>query len=81
MTRPPVDTTPPLRKQYLHVTAYPCSQCNGPVLAGSMGVRETVVSRETEIRSLQGICLACGTRQDRLPDTSPAREFPPVEWA
>src|SRR6266850_3703751 len=49
MTRPPVDTTPPLRKQYLHVTVYRCSnQCKGPVVACSLGIRETVVARETE---------------------------------
>ena len=69
------------KKQYLHITAYACDKCKGPVVAGSLGVRETVVSRESQVRLLEGICLACGNRQERLPDASYVREFLPVEWA
>jgi hypothetical protein len=70
-----------MRKQYLHITAYRCERCKGPVVAGSLGVRETAISRETKVQLLAGICLACGNKQDRLPDSSPARNFLPVEWA
>lgn len=70
-----------MKKQYLHITAYACDKCKGPVVAGSLGVRETVVSRETEVRLLAGVCLACGNRQARLPDASCVREFLPVDWA
>ena len=67
-------------KQYLHVTAYRCDKCNGPVVAGSLGVRETVISRETQVRLLGGICLVCGNKQDALLDANHTREFLPVEW-
>lgn len=73
--------TAPTRKQYLHVTAYPCGKCTGPVVSGSLGIRENVIARETEIMLLAGICLACGNRQERLPNASTTRGFFPVEWA
>jgi hypothetical protein len=71
----------PTRKQYLHLTAYHCDQCGGPVVAGSLGTRETAIARETQVSLLGGICLACGNRQDHLPDAGPIRGFMPVEWA
>jgi hypothetical protein len=71
----------PTGKQYLHLTAYRCDQCNGPVVAGSLGTRETLISQETQIRLLGGICLECGTRQGRPPDATTTRGFLPVEWA
>jgi deoxycytidylate deaminase len=71
----------PTRKQYLHVTAYPCDKCTGPVVSGSLGIRENVIARETEIKLLAGICLACGNRQESLPNASTTRGFFPVEWA
>ena len=52
-----------MRKQYLHVIAYPCDKCKGPVVAGSLGIRETVISRETQVMLLGGVCLACGNKQ------------------
>jgi hypothetical protein len=69
-----------MRKQYLHVAAYPCEKCKGPVVAGSLGVRENAISRETKIELLGGVCLACGNRQDRPPGVRATREFLPVEW-
>jgi deoxycytidylate deaminase len=75
-----LSTVPATRKQYLHVTAYPCNKCAGPVVAGSLGIRETAIARETEIKLLGGICLACGNRQDLVPDSITARGFMPVEW-
>ena len=32
---------PPMRKQYLHLSAYSCERCSGPVVAGSLAVRES----------------------------------------
>jgi hypothetical protein len=71
----------PTRKQYLHLTAYRCDRCSGPVVAGSLGTRETAIERETQVRLLGAICLACGNRQDHLPDAGTTRGFMPVEWA
>lgn len=69
------------RKEYLHLTVYRCDRCRGPVVAGSLGTRETAIERETQVSLLGGICLACGNRQDHLPDAGPTRGFMPVEWA
>ena len=35
---------------YLHLTAFPCQKCNGPVIAGSLGTRHDVITQEPEIR-------------------------------
>ena len=52
-----------MRKQYLHLSAYPCDACAGPVIAGSLAVRENEISKETDIRPVGAICLSCGHRQ------------------
>ena len=68
------------RKQYLHLTAYACDKCKGPVVAGLLAVRETAVSKEPQVRLLPGVCLGCGNKQDRLPEAGTVRGFLPVEW-
>jgi DNA-directed RNA polymerase subunit RPC12/RpoP len=69
-----------MRKQYLRLTIYSCDRCNGPVVAGSLGVRENEVSKETDIRQLEAICLSCGHRQVKMRDLGISHQFPPVEW-
>jgi hypothetical protein len=69
-----------MRRQYLHLSAYPCDKCTGPVIAGSLALRENEISKETEIRQVGAICLSCGHRQDKATDPALARHFPPVEW-
>jgi hypothetical protein len=39
-----------MRTQYLHLSAYPCDDCKGPVVSGWLAVRESEVSKETDIR-------------------------------
>ena len=70
-----------MKKQYLHLSAFPCDACEGPVVAGSLGVRENEISKETDIRQVGAICLSCGHRQ--ITATAPARvrHLPPMEWA
>jgi hypothetical protein len=46
-----------MKKQYLHLSAYSCDKCAGPVIAGSIGVRENEISKETDIRGVGAICL------------------------
>ena len=41
-----------MKKQYLHLSAYPCDACAGPVIAGSTAVRENEISKETDIRQV-----------------------------
>ena len=69
-----------MRKQYLHLSAYPCDTCTGPVIAGSLAVRESEISKETDIRQLGAICLSCGHRQGNVIESARARHLLPVEW-
>ena len=69
-----------MRKQYLHLSAYPCDKCNGPVVAGSLAVRENEISKETDIRQVGAICLSCGHRQDKATGLGVTRHFPPTQW-
>jgi hypothetical protein len=69
-----------VRKQYLHLSVYPCEECASPVVAGSLTVRENEISRETDIRAVGEICLSCGHRQHHAGNTNSTRHFPPVEW-
>ena len=69
-----------MRKQYLHLSAYKCDRCAGPVIAGSLGVRENEISKETEISSVGAICLSCGHRQEKASAGGRLRYFFPIEW-
>ena len=70
-----------MRKQYLHLSAYPCDACAGPVISGSLGVRENEISKETDIRQVGAICLSCGHRQCAATEPARARHLIPMEWA
>ena len=51
---------------YLHLTAFPCQKCNGPVIAGSLGTRHDNITQETDIRLVGAICIACGAGRKRF---------------
>lgn len=69
-----------MRKQYLHLSAYPCDLCAAPVLSGSLAIRENEISKETDIRQLGAICLSCGHRQNTATEPACARHLPPIAW-
>jgi hypothetical protein len=69
-----------MRKQYLHLSAFSCGRCGGPVVAGSLAIRENEISKETEIKQVGAICLSCGHRQGKMTELGVTRHFPPVEW-
>ena len=69
-----------MKKQYLHLAAYSCDTCKGPVVSGWLAVRENEISKETEIRQVGAICLSCGHRQSKRTEPGVTRYFPPVEW-
>ena len=69
-----------MKKEYLHLSVYACNRCGGPVIVGSVAVRETEISKETEKRTLGTTCLSCNDRPSQLGGIKPAREFAPVEW-
>ena len=70
----------PMKRQYLHVSAYSCDKCGGPVISGCTGVRENEISKETDIRNVGAICLSCGHRQSKATGPAETRDFPPVQW-
>jgi len=65
---------------YLHLSAFVCTQCNGPVIAGFMGTRHDDISRETDIRNVGAACLACGFRPEIPLEPSIEHRFRPIEW-
>jgi hypothetical protein len=69
-----------MRKQYLHLSAYACDLCGGPVVAGAVAVRENEISKETDRRLVGAICLSCGHRQTGPTEPGRARHFFPIEW-
>jgi hypothetical protein len=69
-----------MKKQYLHLSVYRCDKCQGPVVTGSLAVRENEISKETEKQEVGAICLSCGNRQSKVTVPGLARHFPPTEW-
>jgi hypothetical protein len=65
---------------YLHLSAFPCEKCSGPVVAGSLGTRRDDISQETDIRSVGAVCIACGLRPETILEPSVEHRFRPVEW-
>lgn len=65
---------------YLHLSAFVCAQCNGPVIAGFMGTRHDDISKETDIRNVGAACLACGFRPEIPLEPSVEHSFRPIEW-
>jgi len=65
---------------YLHLAAFRCEKCSGPVIAGSLGTRRDDISQETDIRSVGAICIVCGSRPEFIPEPTVEHRFRPVEW-
>jgi hypothetical protein len=51
-----------MKTKYLHVSAYSCDKCEGPVIAGSFGTRETEITREIDLTQVGAVCLSCGNK-------------------
>jgi hypothetical protein len=69
-----------MTRHYLHLSVYSCDKCAGPVISGSLAVRENEISKETGIQQVGAICLSCGHRQSSASKGSLIQQFPPVEW-
>ncbi len=65
---------------FLHLSAFPCEKCNGPVIAGWLGTRHDDISRETDIRNMGAACIVCGFRPEIVTEPSVNHHFRPVEW-
>jgi hypothetical protein len=68
-------------KTYLHISAYSCDNCKGPVVAGSFGTRETEITRESDLTKVGAVCLSCGSKQTQITAANVVCQFAPVEWA
>lgn len=69
-----------MKRQYLHLSAYHCDQCEGPVVSGSLAIRENEISRETDVTQVGAMCLACGHKQAEASEAGITRRCAPVEW-
>lgn len=69
-----------MKTHYLHLSAYTCDKCAGPVVSGSISVRENEISKETDVREVGAICLSCGHRQSKATEPGLTRHFPPALW-
>lgn len=69
-----------MKRQYLHLSVYSCNICAGPLVNGTLGVRENEISKETDLKWVGAVCLSCGSRQSAVSADSVIRQFPPVEW-
>jgi hypothetical protein len=65
---------------YLHLAAFACDECDGPVIVGWLGTRQDCISKETELTQLGAACLACGFRPATISEASVGHHFRPVEW-
>jgi len=75
----PMDPVEDIR-HYLHLSAFPCAKCNGPVVVGWMGTRHDELSKETNIRPVGAACIACGFMPQTMIEPSVGHHFRPVEW-
>jgi hypothetical protein len=69
-----------MKQQYLHLSAYACDKCSGPVVAGSIAERENEISQETGRKEVGALCLSCGHRQSKASGSGRTRHFPPTPW-
>jgi hypothetical protein len=69
-----------MKRHYLHLSAYSCDKCAGPVIAGWTSVRENEISQESDIHEVGAICLSCAHRQSKATEPGVTRNFPPMQW-
>ena len=55
-----------MQTKYLHISAYACDRCDGPVISGAFGTRETEISRESALTQVGAVCLTCGNKQTEI---------------
>jgi len=65
---------------YLHIFAFRCAKCNGPVIVGSLGTRPDNISREIDVRDIGAVWLACGFKPEIMADPDVEHRFRPVQW-
>jgi len=69
-----------MKRRYLHLSAFSCDKCGGPVISGSTAVRQNEISKETDIQSVGAICISCGHRQSKATEPGLTHHFPPTPW-
>ncbi len=69
-----------LPKHYLHIAVSRCKQCQGPLIDGWAGTKNSDIERETEIKPIGLMCLSCGAQPERTTSRDAEVFFRPVEW-
>ena len=69
-----------MKTHYLHLSAFTCDACGGPVVAGSFATREAEIQRETDIREIGSVCLSCKKQYTSLPISGRVRHMAPLDW-
>jgi hypothetical protein len=69
-----------MKRHYLHLSVCRCDKYHGPVVTGSLAVRQNEISKETEKQEIGAICLSCGYRQNTTTEGTQGRHLMPVEW-
>lgn len=57
-----------MRIQYPHLSAYSCDHFGGPVVSGSLAVRENETSKESQIRQVGAVRLVSVRQQTQQSD-------------
>ena len=65
---------------YLHLAAFTCETCNGPVLSGSFATRKTETQRESDIREVGSVCLSFRKQFSELPTSRAHTPRGALEW-
>ena len=67
-----------MKTKYFHISAYVCNKCEGPVIAGSFGTRETEIAREGNFSQAGTVCLSCGNKPGDMSAANLVRQFAPA---
>jgi hypothetical protein len=67
-------------KHYLHISAFPCKECRGPVIAGWIGARYSEIEKEMEITPIGLVCLWCGGKPEATAARGAEVHCRPLEW-
>jgi len=69
-----------MKTQYIYLSAFNCTECNGQLVAAFVATREGDGQREDVKRHLGLGCLSCGTQYDPLVPSRVVRRVVAFHW-